>query len=235
MPLHFITAMLSHLFCFILGVGGEQNFPPPLKAAEEQALFERKMKGDKEARNKLIEHNLRLVAHIVRKYYLSHPAGDDLISIGSLGLIKAVDSFDPRNGARFATYAAKCIQNEILMLFRSQRKLSAEVSLSETIDTDKDGNPLTYGDIICYEDTSVEDLETKLNTEKALFYIKTVLSPREREIIVLRYGLCNSPPKTQREVAQILHISRSYVSRIEKKALSEIRSCFGPYTPEFEN
>ena len=235
MPLHFITSLLSHFFCFILGVGGEQNFPPPLKASEERALFEKKMQGDREARNKLIEHNLRLVAHIVRKYYLSHPAGEELISIGSLGLIKAVDSFDPRNGARFATYAAKCIQNEILMLFRSQKKLSAEVSLNETIDTDKDGNPLTYGDIICSEDTSVDDLETKLNTKKALFYIQTVLSPREREIIILRYGLGNLPPKTQREVAQMLRISRSYVSRIEKKALLEIRSSFGDYKPEFEN
>ena len=114
MPLHFINTMLSHFFCFILGIGGEQSFPPPLKASEEQELFKRKMTGDKEARNKLIEHNLRLVAHIVRKYYLSHPASDELISIGSLGLIKAVDSFDPRNGAKFATYAAKCIQNAIL-------------------------------------------------------------------------------------------------------------------------
>lgn len=235
MPLHFITSLLSHFFCFILGIGGEQNFPPPLKASEERALFEKKMQGDREARNKLIEHNLRLVAHIVRKYYLSHPAGEELISIGSLGLIKAVDSFDPRNGAKFATYAAKCIQNEILMLFRSQKKLSAEVSLSETIDTDKDGNPLTYGDIICSEDTSVDDLETKLNTEKALFYIQTVLSQREREIIILRYGLGHYPPKTQREVAQMLHISRSYVSRIEKKALLEIRASFGDCKPEFEN
>ena len=127
------------------------------------------------------------------------------------------------------------IANEILMLFRSQKKLSAEVSLSETIDMDKDGNPLTYGDIICSEDTSVEDLEVKIHTEKALFYIQTVLSPREREIIILRYGLSSLPPKTQREVAQMLRISRSYVSRIEKKALSEIRASFGDHRPEFEN
>lgn len=235
MFLHFINAMLSHFFCFILGIGGEQNFPPPLKASEEKLLFEKKLLGDREARNKLIEHNLRLVAHIVRKYYISHPASEDLISIGSLGLIKAVDTFDVRNGAKFATYASKCIQNEILMFFRSQKKLSLEVSLNETIDTDKDGNPLTYGDIICYEDTSVEDLEIKLHTEKALFYIRTVLDPREREIIVLRYGLGSLPPKTQREVAQMLRISRSYVSRIEKKALAEIRKCFGDKKPDFSN
>lgn len=235
MPLHFISTLLSHLFCFILGIGGEQSFPPPLKASEEQELFRRKMQGDMDARNKLIEHNLRLVAHIVRKYYLSHPSSDELISIGSLGLIKAVDSFDPRNGAKFATYAAKCIQNEILMLFRSQKKLTAEISMNETIDTDKDGNPLTYGDIIYYEDTTVDDLEIKLGTEKALFYINTVLEPREREIIVLRYGLSRLPPKTQREVAQMLHISRSYVSRIEKKALAELRACFGKRSVEFEN
>ena len=114
MPLHFVGTLLSHLFCFILGIGGDQGFPPPLKSAEEQALFVKKAEGDKEARNKLIEHNLRLVAHIVRKYYLSHPSSDELVSIGSLGLIKAVDSFDPRNGAKFATYAARCIQNAIL-------------------------------------------------------------------------------------------------------------------------
>ncbi|MBO5755621.1 MAG: sigma-70 family RNA polymerase sigma factor, partial [Clostridia bacterium] len=196
MPLHFITSLLSHFFCFILGVGGEQNFPPPLKASEERALFERKMKGDREARNKLIEHNLRLVAHIVRKYYLSHPAGDELISIGSLGLIKAVDSFDPRNGARFATYAAKCIQNEILMYFRSQKKFSMEVSMHETIDVDKDGNPLTYMDVIATEDNVAEEADLRIKGLYLRRLVSTVLGERERQIITLRYGLDGGEPQT---------------------------------------
>ena len=219
--------MVSHFFCFILGIGGEQNFPPPLPAAEERALFLKKQDGDSEARTKLIEHNLRLVAHIVKKYYISHPSQDDLVSIGSLGLIKAVDTFNVKNGARFATYAAKCIQNEILMFFRSQKKYTAEVSLEETIDIDKDGNPLTYGDIVCSEDNYFDELDLKIRTEKAFFYIRTALSEREREIIVLRYGLGKHPPRTQREVARHLGISRSYVSRIEKKALSVLREKLG--------
>ena len=126
MIFQFFGAMLSHFFCFVLGIGGEQSFPPPLPAREERALFLQKQTGDEQARARLIEHNLRLVAHIVRKYYVAHPSQDDLVSIGSLGLIKAVDSFDVKNGARFATYAAKCIQNEILMFFRSQKKYGAE-------------------------------------------------------------------------------------------------------------
>lgn len=229
MAFQFISIMLSHFFCFVLGIGGEQSFPPPLPAAEERSLFVQKKKGDSAARARLIEHNLRLVAHIVRKYYISHPSQDDLVSIGSLGLIKAVDTYDVDNGARFATYAAKCIQNEILMFFRAQKKYALEVSLEETIDMDKDGNPLTYGDIICCEDNFFDELDTKLHTEKALFYIRTILSEREKEILFLRYGLGKYPPKTQREVAKLLGISRSYVSRIEKKALSVLRSklCHG--------
>lgn len=223
MVFDFLSILISHFFCFVLGIGGEQSFPAPLPIEEEKRLFILKKKGDANARAKLIEHNLRLVAHIVRKYYISHPSQDDLVSIGSLGLIKAVDTFDIENGAKFATYAAKCIQNEILMFFRSQKKYALEVSLEETIDIDKDGNPLTYGDIIYSDDTSCEDLELKIHTEKALFYIKTALSPREREIIVLRYGLGKYPPKTQREVAKLLGISRSYVSRIEKKALGILK------------
>ena len=221
-----LAAVFSHFSCIILGIENGQCFPPPLSGAEERALFARKKQGDSAARNKLIEHNLRLVAHMVKKYYASYPMQDDLVSIGSLGLIKAVDTFDPDNGARFATYAAKCIQNEILMFFRSQKKLSAEVSINETIDIDKDGNPLTYGDIVYTEDNALEELDARLNTERALSAVKEVLDERERQIIVLRYGLGTLPPKTQREVASLLHISRSYVSRIEKKALLRLRRCF---------
>ena len=234
MLFQFLGAMVSHFFCFILGIGGEQCFPPPLPASEEKNLFLKKAEGDLGARARLIEHNLRLVAHIVRKYYISHPSQDDLVSIGSIGLIKAVDTYDIRNGARFATYAAKCIQNEILMFFRAQKKYACEVSLEETIDMDKDGNPLTYGDIIYCDDTVFEDLDLKLHTERAIFYIRTLLSDREKEIIVLRYGLGKNPPKTQREVAKLLGISRSYVSRIEKKALSLLREKLGVEGPDFK-
>ncbi len=235
MLFQFLSAMASHFFCFILGIGGEQCFPPPLPAAEEKALFLKKSAGDAEARAKLIEHNLRLVAHIVRKYYISHPSQDDLVSIGSIGLIKAVDTYDVQNGARFATYAAKCIQNEILMFFRAQKKYGCEVSLEETIDIDKDGNPLTYGDIICCDDRVFEDLDLKIHIEKALFYIRTLLSDREKEIMILRYGLGKYPPKTQREVASLLGISRSYVSRIEKKALFVLREKLGKEAPAFKD
>lgn len=235
MLLGVLSAIFSHFFCMILGIGTQQSFPPPLGSKEERALFLKKKEGDMDARNKLIEHNLRLVAHIVRKYYVSHPAQDDLVSIGSLGLIKAVDTFNVDNGAKFATYAAKCIQNEILMFFRSQKKLACEVSINETIDIDKDGNPLTYGDIICTEDTSVEDLDLKIYVQRAMHLLNTLLEEREREILVLRYGLGNTKPKTQREVASMLHISRSYVSRIEKKALLLIRENFGKDKIDFDS
>lgn len=235
MLLGILSTIFSHFFCLILGIGGQQSFPPPLSAKEEAALFLKKNTGDMEARNKLIEHNLRLVAHIVRKYYVSHPAQDELVSIGSLGLIKAVDTFKMENGAKFATYAAKCIQNEILMYFRSQKKLSCEVSINETIDIDKDGNPLTYGDVICTEDTSVEDLDFKIHIQRALALLDSLLDERERQVIILRYGLGKNPPRTQREVASMLHISRSYVSRIEKKALLLLRESFGDQKMVFDN
>ena len=212
--------------CVLLGVGEAQSFPSPLSPEEETELFKKKEEGDEGARNKLIEHNLRLVAHIVRKYYISYQNSDELISIGSLGLVKAIDSFKIKNGTRFATYAAKCIQNEILMYFSSQRKCSCEVSINETIDIDKDGNPLTYSDIISVDDTIAEDLDMKIHSEKAIELIKNVLDERERMVIVLRYGLISEKALTQKEVARKLKISRSYVSRIEKKALEKLRENF---------
>lgn len=221
-----ITTIALGLFYFILGLSGAQNFPPPLPAKTERELFERMKKGDDSARTKLIEHNLRLVAHIVRKYYFSNKNQDDLISIGSIGLVKAIDSFDHSNGARFATYGAKCIQNEILMHFRAQKKLQNEVSMFETIDIDRDGNPLTYQDIISVDDTIAEDIDRRLHTSKALRLVQEILSPRERKIIVLRYGLNNRPAMTQRDVAKLLNISRSYVSRIEKSALKKLYAKF---------
>lgn len=220
------TTFALGLFYFILGLSGGQNFPAPLSAKTEQELFLKMKKGDMAARAKLIEHNLRLVAHIVRKYYFSSKNQDDLISIGSIGLVKAIDSFDFSNGARFATYGAKCIQNEILMHFRAQKKLANEVSMFETIDIDRDGNPLTYQDIISIDDTIAEDIDRKLHTSKALRLVQEILTPRERRIIVLRYGLNNCPAMTQRDVAKLLHISRSYVSRIEKGALKKLHAKF---------
>ncbi len=230
----FSIATLNFI-CLILGIGSPQSFPPPLSPEEELELFT-KMKAEKrgQARSKLIEHNLRLVAHIVRKYYSSYQNQDDLVSIGSLGLIKAIDTFNCDNGARFATYAAKCIQNEILMFFRSQKKLSSEVSINDTIDIDRDGNPLTYIDIISTEDTIAYDLDLKLHTEKAYKFINQILDERERQIIIMRYGLGASQPYTQREVAKKLGISRSYVSRIEKKALEKLKESFGDSIPSFD-
>ena len=221
-----ITQLLSRLFCLFLRVSSPGSFPPPLSHEEEIYYFRLARKGDQKAREHLIEHNLRLVAHIVKKYYSSSKNQDDLVSIGTVGLIKAIDSYDPDNGTKFATYAGRCLQNEILMHFRSQKKLSNEVSLSETIDTDKDGNPLTYSDIISCEDTIAEDLSFKISSQKALRIIKYQLTPRERQILVLRYGLNNKKPITQREIAATLGISRSYVSRIEKSAIEKIRNEF---------
>ena len=225
--IHTMTGIISRLFCLFLKVSGTGSFPPPLSHAEERECFIKARGGDREAREALIEHNLRLVAHIVKKYYPNRRNQDDLVSIGTVGLIKAIDSFDITNGARFATYASRCLQNEILMYFRSQKKTACEVSINETIDIDKDGNPLTYIDVISCEDTIAEDIDLRLNSKKAIDLINTVLTDRERQIIVLRYGLNNRKPVTQREIAAAFGISRSYVSRIEKSAIDKLRDGFG--------
>jgi len=219
----------------ILGIDEGYNFPPPLSKSEETELFLKKSEGDITSRDKLIEHNLRLVSHIIKKYYSSYEFPDELLSIGSLGLIKAVDSFNASFGTRFATYGAKCIQNEILKFFRSQKKTGLEVSINDTIDIDKDGNPLTYLDIISVEESLESELDLKEHTEKLRGLIEKVLSEREKNIIVLRYGLKGFQPRTQREVAKYLGISRSYVSRIEKKALEKLKEEFGPNIPEFDD
>jgi len=218
-------SILAGFSVALLSSASQNQFPPPLSREDEEKYFRLvKETGDKKAREALIEHNLRLVSHIVRKYYASNGGEEDLISIGTIGLIKSVDSYDIDNGARFATYAAKCIQNEILMFFRSQRRVSQEVSINETIDTDRDGNALTYIDIIRCEDTIADDLDTKIKLTKAAEYIMKGLNERERKIIVMRYGLYDGKGATQQEVAQRLGISRSYVSRIEKNALEKIRT-----------
>lgn len=220
------SMMIFGAYCLFLKISSNSAFPPPLSAKEEQSLFERTKSGDMDARNILIERNLRLVAHIAKKYNTSGYDIDDLISIGTIGLIKAIDSFDSSNGTRFATYAGKCLQNEILMYFRSQKKLACETLLSEAVDTDKDGNPLTYMDIISCDDNIFETIELKINSSKAIKAVNSVLDERERDIIILRYGLCGTRPVTQREIAKKLGISRSYVSRIEKSALEKLRAQF---------
>ena len=215
---------LLHL---ILGLDTPHNFPPPLPAKEEEEAFRKARAGDGNARQTLILHNLRLVSHIVRKYYSTAGDQEDLVSIGTIGLVKAVDTFRIDNGARFATYAAKCIQNEILMHFRSRKKLSAEISMNETIDVDRDGNPLTYTDVISSEEDLPEEVMRSVEGERALTLVRTRLDPRERQVITLRFGLNGAPALTQREVANRLGISRSYVSRIEKAALDKLKEGFG--------
>ncbi len=222
-----LFALFTRIIHMILGIGTPQSFPPPLPAAEEQDCFLRAEKGDEEARQQLILHNLRLVSHIVRKYYSTARNQEDLVSIGTIGLVKAVDTFNIHNGAKFATYAAKCIQNEILMHFRSQKKLSSEISIHETIDVDRDGNPLTYMDVICSEEDIAEEIDRKLLTGRMLRYVDTCLSSRERQILTMRYGLHGVKPQTQRQIAASLNISRSYVSRLEKGALEKLRRALG--------
>ena len=220
--LSYIFTLFSDLAHMILGIGTPQNFPAPLPPEKEAECFIEMSQGSDSARETLILHNLRLVSHIVRKYYSTAKNQEDLVSIGSIGLVKAVDSFDHKNGARFATYAARCIQNEILMYFRSQKKLNNEVSINDTIDVDRDGNPLTYIDVICAEDDSDEQIDRMIQSRKAVRLVETALDDRERKIITMRYGLYGRKPLTQREVAEKLKISRSYVSRIEKSALEKL-------------
>jgi RNA polymerase sporulation-specific sigma factor len=232
--LNFSSVFLKFI-SLILGISEMGAFPPPLSAKEEAALFAKMKDGDKCARDKIIEHNMRLVSHIIRKYYSAYQYPDDLLSIGSLGLVKATDSFNAERGVRFATFAARCIQNEILMFFRSQKKVSMEVSLSDTIDVDKDGNPLTYLDIISSPEHIAEDIDMAMHIEKIRTLVETELDERERNIIVLRYGLKGYKPLTQREVARHLGISRSYVSRIEKRALEILKNAFGGIKPDFDD
>lgn len=225
-----ILAAITKLISPILGIGTPQSFPPALSSDEEKRYFVEMRNGDEkseDARQKLILHNLRLVAHIVRKYYSTSKSQEDLVSIGTIGLVKAVDTFNIENGARFATYAAKCIQNEILMSFRAQKKHSSEISINETIDVDRDGNPLSYMDVISSDEDMPEEIDRKILTSRALHCIKTALTLRERQIIIMRYGLFGTDELTQREIAEKLGISRSYVSRIEKSALEKLKDALG--------
>ena len=199
------------------------SFPKPLTQEEEQQLLQRSAQGDLEARNILIERNLRLVAHIMKKYYAQGPDQEDLISIGTIGLIKGVTTFDPSKGARPATYAARCVENEILMYFRSQKKSGQDVSLSDYIETGADGAPLELMDVVSQEDDLLEKISTRQMTRQVCKAVDRVLSPQERQVIILRYGLAGQKPHRQREVADKIGLSRSYVSRIEKRALQKLK------------
>ena len=230
-----IGTLLLRFISLILGIEDGESFPPPLSKDDESRLFLEMQNGSAVARDRIIEHNLRLVSHIIRKYYSSYEYPDELLSVGSLGLIKAVDSFKPTFGTRFATYGARCVQNEILMFFRSKKKRLNEVSINDQIDIDKDGNPLTYLDIISQPESIESDLDMKVHIDKIRQIVDSVLLPREKEIIVLRYGLKGFQPRTQKDVARHLGISRSYVSRIEKRALEKMKEAFGDIIPCFDD
>lgn len=224
---NFLAWLSSFFYVFILHVCRGNSFPKPLSEEKEQEYIERSKNGDVFARNKLVEHNLRLVAHIIKKYYAVNLAEqEDLVSIGTIGLIKAINSYDPQRNIRLSSYASRCIENEILMHFRNSKKSAQDMSLSDSIDTDKDGNPLTLIDVLAVEDDFTQELEDKMSISKIGRYMSEVLDDREKNIIVMRYGLNGEKPLTQREVAQKLNISRSYISRIEKKSLTLLRKRF---------
>lgn len=217
-----VWLMLSSILYSLRLSNGTGSFPKPLSAKEEQHYLSLAAQGDLDARNILIERNLRLVAHIMKKYYTQTSDQEDLISIGTIGLIKGISTFDSSKGARLATYAARCVENEILMYFRSQKKSASDVSLSDYIETGKDGTALSLMDVICSDDDLFEQLSDKEIYAKLYEMIDSHLDSREKKIIIMRYGIGNQKPLTQREIAQQCGISRSYVSRIEKKALQKL-------------
>lgn len=213
--------MSGLLYALQLSTG---SFPKPLTRQEEEMYLKLATQGDIQARNILIERNLRLVAHIMKKYYAQTADQEDLISIGTIGLIKGITTFDASKGARLATYAARCVENEILMYFRSQKKSAQDVSLSDYIETGTDGAALQLLDVVSDREDLLEDICHREDRKKVCSAVDSVLSPQERQVIVMRYGLGGETPKRQREVAKVLSISRSYVSRIEKRALQKLRA-----------
>lgn len=219
--------LLMNSILLMLRIAPGDSFPKPLSRAEEQEYLARWAQGDVEARNLLVEHNLRLVAHIMKKYYTQTDDVDDLISIGTIGLIKGVNTYKPDKGVRLATYASRCIENEILMHFRSRKKSAGDVSLSDALDVDGDGSGLSIMDVVAQEDDMAERIGNAELCQELLRSIETSLTKREAKIIRLRYGLDGASPMTQKETAQLCGISRSYVSRIEKKALEKLRLSLG--------
>lgn len=218
-----ILTLISNMLFMVLHLTDVDSFPKPLSKKEEDEAIGKMTNGDEEAKKLLIEHNLRLVAHVVKKYYTKTNDQDDLISIGTIGLIKGINSFKPDKGVKLATYCARCIDNEILMHFRWGKKTSQEISFSDPIETDSEGNPLTLMDIIAVDDTIVDDIDTSNKIVRLVSIIKNMPQSRDKEILIKRYGLNGTKPLTQREVAKELNISRSYVSRIEKRILEEIK------------
>lgn len=219
----FFETILSSVTLLLSYISGNSSFPKPLSAKDEQFYIERYKNGDMAARDVLIEHNLRLVAHIAKKYSNSNEDNEDIISIGTIGLIKGITSFDPSKGTRLATYAARCVDNEILMLMRTQKKTQGDVSLSETIGVDKEGNQIMLIDILKSDTADIFDkINTYIQVRQLYENIKSELDERERKVIILRYGIGGTKAYTQREVAKLLNISRSYVSRIEKKAVGKL-------------
>ncbi|MBQ1903292.1 MAG: RNA polymerase sporulation sigma factor SigK [Ruminococcus sp.] len=226
MLFHLLDFLCSNFLFFALHFDSTSTFPKPLCAKEERRCFEAMAAGDKSARDKLIEHNLRLVAHIIKKYYSASSDQDDLISIGTIGLIKAVSTFDYTKGTRFATYGSRCVENEILMHLRSLKKIALDRYFDDPVDSDKDGNSLCLIDLIASGEDVSDKIELIIRCEQLYGAIETELDEREKQIIRMRYGLGSGRALTQREVAQKLGISRSYVSRIEKKALASLRAKF---------
>lgn len=218
-----LMALLKNLIVFSSYVTQNHSFPKPLSKEKESEYLSKMLDGDENAKEILVKHNLRLVAHIVKKY-ANYGDNDELISIGSIGLIKAIESYKPNKGTKLATYASRCIENEILMTMRATKKHRQTVSLNDPIGVDKDGNELVIMDMLSDNHSIIEDVENKIIMEKLLNITKSVLDNREYEIIRMRYGLDGCGALTQREVAKLFNISRSYVSRIEKKALEKIRS-----------
>ena len=224
--LAFFSSVLSHIAFFLLHVDHTAAFPQPLSRAEEEACLRRLAEGDESAREQLITHNLRLVAHMTKKFYSPDREQEELISIGTLGLMKAAASFDPKKGARFATFASRCIENEILMHYRAKKKTGAEVFFDDPLEYDKDGNALTLLDIMPDGCDLEAQVEQSMQEKQLYRFLGTRLSDRERTVIDMRYGLSGGQAYTQREVADRLGISRSYVSRIEKHALSQLRKAY---------
>ncbi len=218
MILEMLSNILSYVFLLFGYISSDNLFPEPLSKSEEEYLLKKYFNGDKEARRKLIEHNLRLVAHITKKYASNSQDNEEFISIGTIGLIKGIDSFSEDKGFKLSTYCSRCVENEILMHLRSAKKTSGDVSMNSVIGTDKDGNDMELIDIIEHEGVDpIDNIYNKVVTKEMLKYIKEELSDREREVIQMRYGLNGEEEQTQQEVADQLNISRSYVSRIETK------------------
>lgn len=221
-----LELLLDKIFILALHLDETITFPEPLGAEEEKMVLQRMHSGDKKAKDILIERNLRLVAHIVKKYYAANAEPEELLSVGTVGLIKAINTFNTDKKVRLSTYAARCIDNEILMFFRNKKKTALDISLEEPIEQDGEGNPLTLMDMIAQEDTILEEINTRKNIKDLYRFIEEIEDHREKNILIMRYGLDGKEPLTQNEIAEIFGISRSYVSRIETKCLKKLRKKF---------